>query len=143
MLIAKIENGAVVSYGDHYQYGDFCTPPLPEQMELRGFLPVTASLPHDERTQKLVDCVPFIQGNEVLIVAVADKTEDDISADKAAAMAGIRGQRNSRLAQCDWTQLSDSPVDKSAWAAYRQALRDLPGGIVDPRDPVVWPQAPV
>lgn len=143
MLIAKIENGLVASYGEHYEYGDFCTPPLPEQMELRKFLPVTTTLPHDERTQKLVACDPIIQDNEVLIVAVANKTESDINADKAIAMLRIRAQRNNKLSQCDWTQLPDSPVDKPAWATYRQALRDLPGTIIDPRDPVIWPQAPV
>ncbi len=45
----------------------------------------------------------------------------------------IRLWRNARLLQTDWTQLVDSPVDKSAWAEYRQALRDLPdqGGKAD------------
>jgi hypothetical protein len=45
----------------------------------------------------------------------------------------IRNWRNVELSQTDWTQLIDSPVDKSAWANYRQALRDLPeqGGKAD------------
>jgi hypothetical protein len=34
--------------------------------------------------------------------------------------------RNEQLFRTDWTQVLDSPVDKVAWAAYRQALRDLP-----------------
>ena len=38
----------------------------------------------------------------------------------------IRLARNSELAATDYTQLPDSPVDKEAWAQYRQALRDLP-----------------
>jgi hypothetical protein len=38
----------------------------------------------------------------------------------------IRLWRNVELAKSDWTQLPDSPVDKLAWATYRQALRDLP-----------------
>lgn len=38
----------------------------------------------------------------------------------------VRNDRNGRLSQSDWTQLADSPVDKDAWAVYRQALRDLP-----------------
>jgi hypothetical protein len=48
----------------------------------------------------------------------------------------IRLWRNAELAQTDWTQLTDSPVDKSAWATYRQALRDLPaqGGKADKVD---------
>ena len=41
----------------------------------------------------------------------------------------IRLARTRRLAKCDWTQSSDSPLSeekKKEWATYRQALRDLP-----------------
>ena len=41
----------------------------------------------------------------------------------------FRLERNRRLAKCDWTQSSDSPLSsdkKKEWATYRQALRDLP-----------------
>jgi hypothetical protein len=38
----------------------------------------------------------------------------------------IKLWRNSQLVASDWTQLPDAPVDKAAWATYRQALRDLP-----------------
>ena len=37
-----------------------------------------------------------------------------------------RAKRNRLLSTSDWTQVDDSPVDKSAWATYRQSLRDLP-----------------
>ena len=45
----------------------------------------------------------------------------------------IRLWRNDELSRTDWTQVADSPVDKAAWATYRQALRDLPaqGGSAD------------
>ena len=45
----------------------------------------------------------------------------------------IKLWRNTELARTDWTQVMDSPVDKQAWADYRQALRDLPaqGGNAD------------
>jgi hypothetical protein len=45
----------------------------------------------------------------------------------------IRRWRNAKLVASDWTQIADAPVDKSAWATYRQALRDLPaqGGVAD------------
>jgi hypothetical protein len=48
----------------------------------------------------------------------------------------IRLWRNAELAQTDWTQLVDSPVNKTVWATYRQALRDLPnlGGKADKVD---------
>ena len=45
----------------------------------------------------------------------------------------LRSWRNKQLADTDWTQLIDTPVDKSAWATYRQALRDLPSSNSDPR----------
>jgi hypothetical protein len=38
----------------------------------------------------------------------------------------IKLWRNAALAQSDWTMHTDAPTDKLAWAAYRQALRDLP-----------------
>ena len=41
----------------------------------------------------------------------------------------VRLWRNSELARTDWTQVADAPVDASAWATYRQALRDLPATI--------------
>jgi hypothetical protein len=52
----------------------------------------------------------------------------------------IRNQRNRLLLESDWTQLSDSPADKTAWAVYRQALRD----ITQQSDPfnLIWPQKP-
>lgn len=53
----------------------------------------------------------------------------------------IRQQRNSLLAASDWTQVADAPVDQAAWAAYRQALRDLPANTADFSN-VTWPVAP-
>lgn len=58
--------------------------------------------------------------------------------EKAAA---IRAQRNWRLSSSDWTQIADSPVDAAAWAAYRQALRDVPQQAGFP-ETVVWPEPP-
>jgi hypothetical protein len=44
-------------------------------------------------------------------------------------MEQVRIWRNAELARTDWTQVADAPVDASAWAVYRQALRDLPATI--------------
>ena len=58
------------------------------------------------------------------------------------AKAGLSGTiRNELLSACDWTQLPDSPADHEAWAAYRQALRDVPAQEGFPWD-VVWPEMP-
>ena len=40
--------------------------------------------------------------------------------------ARMRLHRNRLLAESDWTQLPDATVDQTAWATYRQQLRDLP-----------------
>lgn len=61
--------------------------------------------------------------------------------DEQASGAILRQDRRQRLAASDWTQAADAPVDKEAWAAYRQQLRDLPSNTADPRTPV-WPVAP-
>jgi hypothetical protein len=55
--------------------------------------------------------------------------------------ARVRTDRNQRLADCDWTQLSDAPVDEMAWAVYRQQLRDVTTQVGFPWD-VVWPDSP-
>jgi len=49
--------------------------------------------------------------------------------------------RNAELAASDWTQLADSQADKTAWANYRQALRDLPASNKDPKK-IVFPTRP-
>jgi hypothetical protein len=53
----------------------------------------------------------------------------------------VRTERNKLLSESDWTQLSDAPVDKAAWATYRQALRDVPNQTGFPSE-ITWPDAP-
>jgi hypothetical protein len=53
----------------------------------------------------------------------------------------LRVERDRRLAEFDWTHLSDAPVDQASWAAYRQALRNLPETTTDPTQPQ-WPVSP-
>lgn len=53
----------------------------------------------------------------------------------------VRTQRDALLKETDWTQVADAPVDQSAWADYRQALRDVPQQEEFPQE-VVWPTKP-
>jgi hypothetical protein len=53
----------------------------------------------------------------------------------------VRQQRTEKLKDSDWTQLADSPVDKAAWAAYRQALRDITAQAGFPWT-IDWPEQP-
>jgi len=57
------------------------------------------------------------------------------------AWKAIRDERDQLLNASDWTQLPDAPVDSSAWATYRQELRDLPQNYILPDD-VEWPEEP-
>ena len=55
----------------------------------------------------------------------------------------VRQKREGKLLSCDWTMLSDVPMDaekKTEWEAYRQALRD----ITNQPDPfnITWPTPP-
>lgn len=46
--------------------------------------------------------------------------------DAQKADSTARAKRSQLLAACDWTQMPDVPLaTKSAWATYRQALRDV------------------
>jgi hypothetical protein len=56
-------------------------------------------------------------------------------------MGEVRQERNARLTASDWTQVADAPVDKAAWAAYRQSLRDLPS-VYSGEGAIPWPVAP-
>lgn len=53
----------------------------------------------------------------------------------------VRAERDALLIDSDYTQLSDSPVDSTVWATYRQALRDVPQQDGFP-DTITWPTKP-
>lgn len=90
-------------------------------------------------TQK--DLPDLVNGQWVLQWVVTAKTEEQLAQDTEDKAAEIRGQRNGKLTDSDWTQVADAPVDKTVWLAYRQALRELP---LQPGFPweVTWPIRP-
>jgi hypothetical protein len=67
-----------------------------------------------------------------------DEVKVLMDADQAKS---VRADRTQRLADCDWTQLPDAPVDAAAWAVYRQELRDVTGQNGFPWN-VTWPEEP-
>lgn len=103
---------------------------------------VTLFKAHDRLTQKLVSCAPYDDGEFVSMAQVESLTADEIQSAKDSAMAQIRYTRNQLLKDCDWTQIADCTADKTAWATYRQALRDLPATITEPRTFSDWPHNP-
>lgn len=60
------------------------------------------------------------------VTTTALQHETAYKAQKDAEQAkNVRATRDAKLAECDWTQVADAPVDKAVWATYRQALRDV------------------
>ena len=59
----------------------------------------------------------------------------------AEQATNVRTSRNGMLKDCDWTQIADSTADKTAWATYRQALRDVTGQTGFPWT-ITWPTQP-
>jgi hypothetical protein len=62
-------------------------------------------------------------------------------ASQTSVIEATRLRRDKLLSASDWTQVADAPVDQAAWAAYRQALRDVPQQEGFP-DNITWPEAP-
>jgi hypothetical protein len=95
--------------------------------------------------EKFVGSMFIIHTNEVVEMKLWSKYTADEKAemDRQAASA-IRAERNTKLTECDWTQLNDTPLDntaKVAWTTYRQALRDIPTQSGFPHN-VIWPVKP-
>jgi len=59
----------------------------------------------------------------------------------AEQATSVRNQRTQLLKDCDWTQIADSTADKTAWATYRQALRDITTQAGFPWT-IIWPTQP-
>jgi hypothetical protein len=79
-----------------------------------------------------------------LVIPTGTTPEPEILQPELLTWDRIRAQRNQLLSQSDWTQLADAPLSpeqKQAWAAYRQALRDVPSSFTTPEE-VVWPEIP-
>jgi hypothetical protein len=76
------------------------------------------------------------------VTTTALEHETAYKAQKDAEQAkNVRATRDAKLAECDWTQVADAPVDKAVWATYRQALRDITTQEGFPWT-ITWPDAP-
>ena len=76
------------------------------------------------------------------VTTTALEHDNAYKAQKDAEQAkSVRATRDAKLAECDWTQVADAPVDKAIWATYRQSLRDITTQTGFPWT-VEWPDAP-
>lgn len=79
--------------------------------------------------------------NGVKTVVGRGQSQEEIQAQEDASKEFIRSKRNTLLSSSDWTQVADAPVDKAAWATYRQELRDITAQAGFPTE-VIWPTKP-
>lgn len=82
--------------------------------------------------------VPYTAEEEALHQA---KLSEYAAGENSRKAAEVRETRNEKLKESDWTQIPDSTADKTAWAVYRQALRDITAQSGFPRE-IIWPQKP-
>lgn len=122
---------------DHPELGNLATMPRDSDLVAYEVYPYTIDpVPDYNELNQTVELGPFRQENSSWIrgwnvVALPD--ED--------AARNVRAARDAEIATSDWTQVLDSPVDRAAWAAYRQALRDIPQQVGFPQN-IVWPTKP-
>lgn len=117
--------------------GDF-TPPS-------GYVVVTDNPQpsYDYRTQSItLDGAIERNGQWEKNWVVSELSEEEKSGVRSRQENVVRAQRNNKLAQSDWTQGKDiSDAISTKWAAYRQALRDVPSQPGFPWD-INWPVEP-
>ena len=87
------------------------------------------------------DGLEQIDGKWYTKYSVADMDQDAKAIKDAEQAEKTRSQRADKLKGSDWTQVADAPVDKAAWATYRQALRDITAQSGFPWD-TQWPTQP-
>jgi hypothetical protein len=96
----------------------------------------------DNRYQSVIrQGVEEIEGKWFTKYVLVEPDAEGKAAMDANRAEQTRLERNRLLSNCDWTQVADSPVDKAAWATYRQALRDITAQSGFPWS-VEWPTQP-
>ena len=150
-MYAKVNDGVVVKYPYSVSQLKLDNPtvsfpdPLGDDVaaEFGAVVVVTASTPtYDPVEQNCEEATPqFLNGNWTQVWVVTDASQEEIAERTDLKAAEVRATRNQRLSSCDWTMLPDAPVDKQAWAAYRQQLRDITAQPGFPLS-IVWPEPP-
>lgn len=128
-MTSLIDKGSVVAYGAIEETGDAYT--MGDVVISKAIVPdgvlIDSEPPHASEYGWL-----YVDGVFVERQPVPEPVDYE-------AEAQNRKTRNTKLSECDWTQLGDVNLTadcKAAFATYRQALRDA--DMVDP----VWPEEP-
>lgn len=146
MQIRIQSTGAVVYEGEFRSL--FPSTSLPQQLtealinELGGDVVFEGAQASPTRYQTAyANGVEQVAGKWYTKYSVADMEQEAKDALDAQQSTSVRAERTKKLADTDWTQLTDAPVNSAAWGTYRQALRDVTTQETFPWE-VTWPTQP-
>jgi len=146
MEIRIRETGQVMFEGEFRSMHPDTSFPVPLTAEILGDFGADVVLegPQAQPTRYQVafrDGVEQIDGKWYTKYSVAEMDQETKDALDAKQAALIRSERTQKLAESDWTQVADAPVNKETWAVYRQSLRDVTTQTGFPWE-VIWPAKP-
>lgn len=136
-MYALIENGEItrINITLPTSIGNTSIPKGATGLEVYGLYPIVGDEPSHTDRERIAGPQYVFDGAQVNRVF----TVEAIPAEEVAGQ--VRAERNGLLTATDWTQVADAPVDKTAWATYRQALRDITGQEGFPWT-ITWPTEP-
>lgn len=144
-MIAIVQNNEIVNTGTLQSlFPNTCFPrtgPNDEWKAENGVVEIVNTRSFNEATQHLETVDAYLEDGAVYSVRVVTNSDEHNAERVAHQWEETRMKRNALLGDSDWTQLSDvSGIDKTAWATYRQQLRD----ITTQADPfnITWPTEP-
>ena len=149
MLYVKINNNEIVKYPYSIRELKMDNPnvsfPVTLSTELLnsfGVYSVTEVTPTSDYTKVVSEVNPtLIDGVWTQTWLVEDATEEELQEKISEKWEEVRTTRNKLLTDCDWTQVSDSPLNSSQdWKDYRQSLRDITNQL-NPFE-ITWPTKP-
>ena len=137
-IFCLVQDNAIVRYNVTLPtvIGNTSIPIGATGLEQFGLFPVIGEPPECDPVRERIAGPSYrVEGQAVMREWSVETIPDDEKAGQ------VREDRNKRLSDTDWTQVADAPVDQTAWATYRQALRDVPAQAGFPWA-VEWPDRP-
>lgn len=122
----------------------FPATPSSQLLEEFSIYPVTRKDPPEfnPATHSLREVNPkLVEGEWVQNWLLEELSEEKLEIRRLDAAAAAREKRSALLAESDWTQVADAPVDASAWRSYRTELRNITEQEGFPHN-IVWPARP-
>jgi len=120
-MYALIENGEITRYNIDLPttVGNTSIPRGATGLDAFGLYPIVGDEPSHTDRERIAGPQYVFNGTQVNRVFTVEAIPDEEKAGQ------VRAERNDKLTASDWTQVADAPVDKTVWATYRQALRDI------------------